>query len=92
VAQTEIPSHLPADVAQVWSEFASKAMRLGPDFEAWCGQVARLRDAQRRIGSEGLIVADAKGNPMPHPAIAIERQAQAELRAWSPTFRSLGAR
>lgn len=79
-----------AIVDELWSELP--AGPIGPDFEAWCGQVARLRDAQRRIALEGLIVADAKGNPMAHPAIAIERQAQAELRAWGQTFRSVGSR
>lgn len=47
--------------------------------EAFCGQVARLRDAQQRIAAEGLIIADPKGNPIPHPAIAIERAAAAEI-------------
>ena len=59
----------------------------GPDLEAYCGQVSRLRDAQARIAEEGLIVADAKGVPMPHPALVIERQAQDEIRKWGSAFR-----
>lgn len=59
----------------------------GPDLEAYCGQVARLRDAQARLAAEGLIVSDPKGNPIPHPAIAIERAAQDEIRKWGNTFR-----
>lgn len=59
----------------------------GPDLEAYCGQVSRLRDAQMRIASEGLIVSDAKGQPMPHPAIAIEKAAQDEIRKWGNAFR-----
>lgn len=82
----DAPAHLPDDVRKVWAELAHDSPRLGPDFEAYCGQVARLRDAQRRISSEGAIVADAKGTPMPHPALAIEKQAQAELRAWAGKF------
>ena len=88
----DVPSHLAPDVAAIWREHFANAGRIGPDFEAWCGQVARLRDAQRRIGAEGAIIADAKGNPIPHPALAIERQAQAELRAWGDTFRACGRR
>lgn len=60
----------------------------GPDLEAYCGQVARLRDSQRRIAAEGLVVADPKGHPIPHPAIAIERVAQDEIRKWGDRFRN----
>lgn len=81
-----VPGHLPPDVAKVWAELAPTASRTGPDFEAYCGQIARLRDAQRRIGSEGLITADEKGRPIPHPALEVERKAQAEVRAWGTTF------
>jgi phage terminase small subunit len=56
------------------------------DLEAFASQVARLRDARRRIDAEGMIVADPKGYPIPHPAIAIERAAQAEVRQWSARF------
>ncbi len=83
----EAPAHLAADVAAVWRELAPGSPSRGPDFEAYCVQVARLRDAQRRIGAEGMVVADAKGNPVPHPALAIERAAQAEIRAWGERFR-----
>jgi phage terminase small subunit len=87
----EPPSHLPPDIAAIWLEFRDRAPRTGPDFEAWCGQVSRLRDAQRRIANEGLIVADARGNPIPHPALMVERQAQSELRNWGASFRLGGA-
>ena len=56
------------------------------DLEAYASQLARLRDARRRIEAEGMIVADPKGYPVPHPAIAIERAAQAEVRTWSAKF------
>lgn len=86
------PVHLPEDVAAVWAEvvaaYGEGAERIeGPDLEAYCGQVARLRDAQRRIAAEGQIVADPKGHPIPHPALAIERAAQDEIRKWGSAFR-----
>ena len=86
---TDAPEHLPADVAAVWIEVveAVGAQCAGPDLEAYAGQVARLRDAQSRIAAEGAIVADPKGNPIPHPALAIEKSAQAEIRAWGDRFR-----
>ena len=83
------PDHLPGDVRAVWLELADD-FGSGPGFEAFCGQVARLRDAQRRISREGLVTADAKGNPIPHPALAIETKAQAEVRAWLKALNASG--
>ena len=59
----------------------------GPDLEAYCGQIAILRDAQRRLAAEGLIIADPKGLPIPHPAIAIEKSAQEEIRKCASAFK-----
>lgn len=86
------PAHLADDVAAVWIEVVAAygSDRIaGPGLEAYCGQVARLRDAQRRLAAEGTIVADPKGNPVPHPAVAIERAAQDEIRKWGTQFRRL---
>lgn len=82
-----VPAHLPDDVQVVWVELESEGMSPGPGFEAYCGQVTRLRDAQRRVSAEGLVVADEKGRPIPHPALEIERKAQAEVRAWADRFK-----
>jgi phage terminase small subunit len=86
------PAHLPDDVAPVWDEvvlaYGEDAERIyGPDLEAYCGQIARLRDAQRRLADEGIVVADPKGHPIPHPALAIERTAQDEIRKWGAAFK-----
>lgn len=89
---TSAPEHLPEDVARVWVEviesLGDSASRHAPaSIEAYCGQVARLRDAQRRLAAEGAVIADPKGNPVTHPAVAIERVAQDEIRKWGTTFR-----
>lgn len=86
---TDCPAHLPDDVAAVWVEIVATvgAQCAGPDLEAYAGQVARLRDAQARIAAEGSIVSDPKGNPIQHPALAIEKAAQSEIRAWGTRFR-----
>ena len=86
------PDHLPEAVAAVWSEVVAaygdgSAAIEGPALEAFCGQVATLRDAQLRLASDGLIVDDPKGFPVNHPAIAIERAAQDEIRKWGDQFR-----
>ena len=78
------PAHLPDDIRAVWDSLP--AGHSGPEYEAYCGQIARLRDAQRRLAAEGIVVADQKGNAIPHPAVAVEKQAQAEIRAWGTRF------
>jgi len=87
----EYPAHLPEDVGQVWLEYRNAGLfyhlLMSPEFEAYAGQVVRLRDAQQRIAEEGMVVLDARGNPEPHPAIAIERAAQVEIRLWGDRFR-----
>lgn len=76
------PGYLPEDVSRAWADLVADGVEPAPGFEALCGQVARMREAQRRVSSEGLVVADEKGRPVPHPALEIERRAQAEVRAW----------
>ena len=80
------PAGMPGDVAAVWVELVSSGVRSGPGLEAFCGQVARLRDAQKRLSVEGLIIEDPHGNPIPHPAISIEKAAQDEIRKWGTKF------
>lgn len=55
-------------------------------FAAYCGQIARLRDAQTRLADEGTIIEDGKSNPIPHPALRIEREAQDEIRKFMGRF------
>jgi phage terminase small subunit len=85
------PDHLDGAAAAVWLEVVGghhePARIIGPDLEAYCGQVATQRDARARIAREGLIVEDERGRPEPHPAIALELKAQAEIRAWGDKFR-----
>lgn len=92
------PERLPADIASVWVELVEalgdeRAEKLvGPEFEAYCTCVARLRDVQSRISEEELIVPDSKNNPVAHPAFAVERQCQDDLRKWGDKFKPRGAR
>lgn len=82
------PEHLSPSAAAVWVQVVEGRPGCeGPDLEAFCVQVARMRDAQARVDSEGLVVADEKGRPVPHPALAIEKAAQVEVRAWADRFR-----
>lgn len=88
----EAPGHLPEGVAKAWAEVVSAYGEgweaiAGPSLEAYCGQVSVLRDAQRRIDDEGLVVADPKGFPIPNPSIAIAKSAQEEIRKWGDAFR-----
>jgi phage terminase small subunit len=85
------PKHLPVRVAAAWIEVVARwgdraGEITGPALEAYCGQIATLRDAQQRLAEEGAVIADPKGNPIPHPALAIERLAQTEIRTWGRRF------
>lgn len=85
------PAHLPEAILveydRIMAEWPDEVPApYGPRFEAFLGQIARLHEAQRLIDKDGLIVPDLKGNPMAHPAIAIEKAAQAEVRAWGEEF------
>ena len=85
------PDHLAPAALAVWRETVAAHPTpdriVGPDLEAYCVQVARMRDAQARVDTEGMVVADAKGNPIPHPALELERRAQVEVRAWGDRFK-----
>lgn len=78
---------LPPDVQAVRDELIAAGYPDVPGFDAYCCQVAIERDAAARIAAEGLIVADVKGTPVPHPALEVQRKAQAEMRAWVPHLR-----
>jgi len=85
----EPPAHLSDDARAAWRElttgFAPEDLTgsAGIAIEAYAVQVARLRDAQRRIDTDGLVVRDDKGRPVEHPAVKIERETQAQIRAWA---------
>jgi phage terminase small subunit len=85
------PEHLDPEAAKVWAEVIGQhhepAKIAGPDLEAYCGQVAMLRDARARVAAEGAIIEDERGRPDVHPAIALERLAQKEIREWGDKFR-----
>ena len=57
------PEHLSAAARAVWDATVAAHPApdriVGPDLEAYCTQVARMRDAQARVDAEGMIVADA---------------------------------
>ena len=53
---------------------------------ALCDQIQRQREAARRIDAEGIVIADARGNPVPHPAVAVERAASSEILKWIAKF------
>lgn len=58
---------------------------------AYDAALAEWADARQRIETDGVIVTDEKGRRVPHPAIAVERSAAAEMRAWLPEVRRLRA-
>jgi len=82
------PKTLPEYLGPIWDETVSQVReKIGAaGLEALCLQIHRMRDAQGRIAKDGAIVLDGKGNAGPHPAVAIEKAAQAEIRSWLKDF------
>ena len=84
----DAPEYMGDAAALIWNELTGEGGLVpAPGFDAYCNQMAIERDAAGRIAAEGLIVADAKGQPVPHPALDIQRRAQAEIRSWAGKFR-----
>jgi phage terminase small subunit len=90
----DTPDTLAEHLAPIWDEMVEQVDdKIGAGgLEALCIQVHRMRAAQARITDEGEIVTDAKGNAVPHPAIAIEQKAGAEIRTWVKAFPARGRR
>lgn len=86
------PARLCPEVSAIWDEIAPTVRSaIGETgLEALCTQIRRMRDAGERIEAEGLVVADLRGNSVPHPAIVIEKAAQAEVRRWMSDYGSSG--
>lgn len=89
----QVPEHLGEEGVRVWLDTAA---RIGPALEsaveyaaleAFCGQCDRLADARRRLSEEGAIISDARGNAVPHPALAIERAAAASIERMAKRWR-----
>lgn len=85
---SEAPKYLAAPAALIWDELVEAGIVPAPGFDAYCNQISIERDAAKRISTEGLIVANEKGVPVAHPALEIQRKAQAEIRAWAGKFRT----
>lgn len=92
-AAIEPPDSMPEDVAIVWREIVSANDLAGrvdrSGLEAYCTLIARLRGARERVATEGMVVKDARGRVVPHPALAIERQTADQVRIWGDRFAPL---
>ncbi|AYN58999.1 terminase small subunit [Arthrobacter phage Ryan] len=92
-APIEPPESLPPAAVEVWNEIvASNDLAGNVDrsaLEAFCTLMARLREARRRVEEEGMVVKDPRGRVVPHPALAVERQAAEQIRAWGDRFAPL---
>lgn len=76
------PESLSETQQKIWDEFVGKNYEETPELEILVIQVSRLREAQRRIDKDGLIVTDEKGRPIKHPALEIESDASKLIRQW----------
>jgi phage terminase small subunit len=79
--------------ARVWAERVEDKVDPRPAdvpvLEAWCTLIARLDDARSRIEKDGMLVKSPKGESIPHPMLAIERGATADLAKMQPVISRL---
>ena len=85
------PPSLSEAAAEAWREVIAAhgpgADRIaGPLLEEYAQAIATARAARARVDTEGLIVADAKGSPVPHPALSVEAKALDTIRRLAPRF------
>lgn len=82
---TKAPAHLSAEARALWS-------RLLADYplddaagllllQSACESFDRLQDARRTLAKEGAIVRDRWGQPKPHPAAGVERDARTQMHS-----------
>lgn len=58
---------------------------------AYDAAVAEWAAARAAIETDGITITGPKGTPVPHPALAVERSASAEMRAWMAEIRRIEA-
>ncbi|SDF99091.1 phage terminase, small subunit, putative, P27 family [Cellulosimicrobium cellulans] len=87
------PESLPADAVKVWNEIVESNDLAGnvdrAALEVFCTLVAQLREARDRVKAEGMVVEDARGRVVPHPALQVERALADQIRAWGDRFAPL---
>ncbi len=74
--------NLDKDAKAVWAEIAPGLKAKTPDVivEAMVRQIQTMREARRLVELDGHMVRDGKDNPVRHPALQIEAEAQATLQ------------
>ena len=84
--QFAAPDHLSDEAREVWdsviADASNPAYIAADELAAYCNAVVLERDCARRVREEGTIVADERGRPIAHPAIAVGRQAQQDIKGW----------
>lgn len=88
----ERPDWMAPEAVEVWDKVVPELMRLqllkendGPALVAYCEAWAQFVEATRVIQREGLTI-EAKQGTLAHPAVAIQRNAGREMRAWAAHF------
>lgn len=86
----KIPA-LPVDLAAIWQEAQPLVDPETPPaiVEALAIQIQTARQARALVQEHGIVIRDARNNGVEHPALVIERTAQAAisqiLQTWGKT-------
>lgn len=76
----DAPEHLSDEARDLWGKYVvdhnlydtNQLTHLNTAMEAF----DRMRQAQKVVTNDGILVEDSKGKPLPHPAIKIEERAR----------------
>lgn len=77
------PEPLDSTLHAIWQEVADDLKDKTPAaiVESICTQIKAMRDIRALIDTDGVMVRDGKNNPVPHPGLQMERDAQKHLAA-----------
>jgi P27 family predicted phage terminase small subunit len=89
----EPPEWLSPTARAEWDRVVVELQRLdllketdGPSLAAYCETWAEFHAATIELQAHGRLTIDARQGEIPHPAVAIRRNAGRELRAWAGQF------
>lgn len=85
------PQHLSDAAAEAWEQVVTAAGATivpadAPLLEEYAQAITTARAARDRVNADGVIVADARGEAVPHPALTVEAKALDTIRRLAPHF------
>lgn len=85
------PDHFGEIAAEIWKSTLKSVKKAGFQideldrqcFEAFCSAAATIRDCDRLLARDGLVVDGGRDGPKRHPAAAVKNAALVQLRSYA---------